>query len=271
MYSINIFLTFSLSQLGMVRYWLKERRRRKPVARGLAINSFALVLCLAILAGTIYHKAAQGGWVTIVVTSVVICTCFWIRRYYREAMSSLRRLEEIVPALPGVDRRTPALDKSQPTAVIFVGGYSGLGIHALFTVQRLFAGHFKNFVFVSVGVIDAAAMHGIEEVDRLRQATRAGLQRYVVLAEKFGYPAAYRMAVATDAIDEGETLAKSTAEEFPRSIFFLGNLVFHKERWFHRILHNQTAYRLQRRLQFAGLNAMVLPVRVLNTDDVKAS
>ena len=42
-----------------------------------------------------------------------------------------------------------------------------------------------------------------------------------------------------------------------------GKLVFQQERWFQRLLHNETAYQLQRRLQFLGLNAMVLPVRVL--------
>ena len=46
-------------------------------------------------------------------------------------------------------------------------------------------------------------------------------------------------------------------------MFFAGKLVFQRERWFQRLLHNETAYQLQRRLQFAGLNAMVLPVRIL--------
>jgi hypothetical protein len=40
-------------------------------------------------------------------------------------------------------------------------------------------------------------------------------------------------------------------------------VIFEKERWYQRFLHNETANQLQRRLQFAGLNAMVLPVRVL--------
>jgi len=60
----------------------------------------------------------------------------------------------------------------------------------------------------------------------------------------------------------GDDLAREICRDFPRSIVFMGNLVFEKERWFNRLLHNNTAYRLQRRLQFAGLNAMVLPVRV---------
>ena len=37
-----------------------------------------------------------------------------------------------------------------------------------------------------------------------------------------------------------------------------------RERLFQRLLHNETAYQLQRRLQFAGLNTMVLPVRVMS-------
>jgi hypothetical protein len=46
--------------------------------------------------------------------------------------------------------------------------------------------------------------------------------------------------------------------------------VFERERWFQRLLHNETAYQLQRRLQLAGLNAMVLPVRVLERTQLAA-
>ena len=60
-----------------------------------------------------------------------------------------------------------------------------------------------------------------------------------------------------------EKLCVEVAREFPRAVFFAGKLVFQRERWFQRLLHNETAYELQRRLQFAGLNAMVLPVRGL--------
>ena len=52
-------------------------------------------------------------------------------------------------------------------------------------------------------------------------------------------------------------------EEFPRSIFYLGQLVFENDRVYYRILHNETAFAIQRRLQFAGLQAIVLPIRVL--------
>jgi hypothetical protein len=154
------------------------------------------------------------------------------------------------------------IDPKAPTAVMFVGGYGGLGVHALLTVQRLFPGHFKNFVFASVGVIDAVVMKGLEEVERTRDGTEEALRKYVELANRLGLAAEYRMIVGTEAVEAGEELAEQIRRDFPRSVVFLGNLVFEKERWFSRILHNDTAYRLQRRLQFAGMNAMVLPVRV---------
>ncbi len=263
MYSINVFLTFSLSQAAMLRYWLGKPGDR-GFKRGLAIHGVALLLCFAILVGVVYEKAEQGGWVTLVVTALLVGLCLLIRRHYRTVQMSLRRLNEIMNALPahpvGEHRK---LDPKLPTAVLLVGGYSGLGIHALLSVQRLFPGHFKNFLFVSVGVIDSATMKGVEEVEHVRHQTEDALKRYVDLARRLGLPADYRFAVGTEAVAEAERLCVEVAREFPRTIFFAGKLVFEHEKWFQRLLHNETAYQLQRRLQFAGLNTMVLPVRVL--------
>jgi hypothetical protein len=58
-------------------------------------------------------------------------------------------------------------------------------------------------------------------------------------------------------------LAQEIAGEYPRAIFFAGKLIFERERWWDRLLHNETAFAIQRRLQFSGLPMVVLPVRVL--------
>jgi hypothetical protein len=137
-------------------------------------------------------------------------------------------------------------------------------VHALLTIQRTFPGFFKNFIFVSVGVVDSASMKGVEEVDRIRLNTQESLERYVELAHRLKLAADFRMDVGTEATAVAERLCLEIAREFPRTVVFAGKLVFQKERWFQRILHNETAYQLQRRLQFGGLNAMVLPVRVLS-------
>jgi amino acid transporter len=263
MYSINVFLTFSLSQAAMARYWW-DRRGDVGRRRGLAIHGVALALCLFILVANVYEKGEQGGWVTIVVTSLVVGLCFLIRGHYRKVQTNLRRLNEVMNALPTQAPAEPKkLDPRAPTAVLLVGGYGGLGIHALLSVQRLFPSHYKNYLFVSVGVIDSATMKGVEEVDHVRDHTRESLERYVDLARRLGLAAEYRMAIGTEAVAEAEKLCLSVAKEFPRALFFAGKLVFEQERWYQRLLHNETAYQLQRRLQFAGLNAMVLPVRVL--------
>jgi hypothetical protein len=201
-----------------------------------------------------------------VVTSLVVGFCFVIRRHYRTVQASLKRLDDIMGALPshGPGPR-PVVDPKAPTAVLLVGGYGGLGVHALLTVQRTFPGFFKNFVFVSVGVVDSAAMKGVEEVDRVRLRTQHALEQYVDLAHRLKLAADFRLAVGTEAVEEAERLCVEVAREFPRAVFFAGKLVFQKERWFQRLLHNETAYAIQRRLQFEGLNAMVMPVRVLES------
>ncbi len=262
MYSINVFVTFSLSQLAMLRYWWRTRAEGRR--RGFAIHGAAFALCAAILAGTIYEKGGQGGWITLVVTGLVVGLCFLVRRHYRGVQENLRRLDEILDVLPPHPPGPhPVMDPRAPTAVLLVGGYGGLGVHALLTVQRTFPGHFRNFVFLSVGVIDAATMKGIEEVDRVRLRTQDALERYVQLARRLRLAADYRMEIGTEATSVAEKLCLEVAQEFPRAVFFAGKLVFQRERWFQRLLHNETAYQLQRRLQFAGLSAMVLPVRIL--------
>jgi hypothetical protein len=146
--------------------------------------------------------------------------------------------------------------------VLLVGGYGGMGVHALLSIQRLFPGHFRNFVFVSVAVIDAAKMTGLEEVERTRADAEAALKQYVALAHRFRLAAEYRVALGTDVLNAGVEVCEQVARTYPRSVFFLGKLIF--ETFFQRLLHNETAYQLQQRLQFSGMNAMVLPVRVID-------
>jgi amino acid transporter len=262
MYSINVFVTFSLSQLAMVKFWVQRREAGRK--RGLLIHGVALTLCLAILTGTVYEKGSEGGWVTIVVTSLVVALCLLIKRHYHTVQGNLQRLDTIMAAIPTHSGKpNPVVDPRAHTAVLLVGGYGGLGIHQLLTVKRIFGDHFRNFIFVSVGVVDSATMKGVEEVDRVRLQTETALQQYVEAAHRLGLAADFRMEIGTEAVAVAEQLCLQVARDFPRAVFFAGKLIFQREKLFQRLLHNETAYQLQRRLQFGGLNAMVLPVRVM--------
>jgi hypothetical protein len=44
-------------------------------------------------------------------------------------------------------------------------------------------------------------------------------------------------------------------------VFFTGKLIFRQEKWYQGILHSETARALQRRLQFDGLQTVILPIR----------
>jgi amino acid transporter len=266
MYSINVFLTFSLSQAGMVRYWIKNRMKYLDWSRHITIHLIGLCLCVTILAINLFEKFGEGGWVTVVVTAVIIGLCFLIKRHYQSVHRHLRRLDDILKDLPITVAAPPLkFDPQAPTAVLLVEKYGGLGIHTFLSILRLFPNHFKNFVFVSITVIDAGTLKGAEDVDEAREQTEESLKSYVELAQRLGYPATYRMSVGTEVLDEAEKLSVEVAKEYPRSIFFAGKLIFQKERWYQRLLHNETAAKFQRGVQFAGLNSMVLPVRVFET------
>ena len=272
LYAINVFLTFSLSQAAMCRFWLRRRARHdRTWAKGIAVHVVGLVLCAGILVVNLYEKFLQGAWVTVVVTGGLVALCVVIRRHYRTVQKSLLRLDEI---LPSVTVRTEAaphpIDPKEPTAVLLVGSYAGLGVHCLLSVLRLFPGYYKNFIFISVGVIDSATFKDSDEVREVKERTVHSLQRYVALARGLGRAADLRFAIGTEAVEVATRVAREVGKEFPRAMFFAGKLIFQSEQWYQRLLHNETAYQLQRRLQFAGLNAMVLPVRMLEPNAMPA-
>src|SRR3954469_13671324 len=266
MYAINVFVTFSLSQLGMIKYWRRKetRARHRQWRQPMVIAVVCFVLCAFILVVNLFEKFTEGAWLTVVITGAVVAVCLLIKRHYNGVFGRLKRLDQILTALPaGNPRKVLEIQKKKPTAVLLVGSFSGLGIHSLLTVMKLFPRYFANVVFMSVGVIDSATFQGVEEVDQVREQTEEALLKYVDLARGMGIPADYRMAMGTEAITGCERLASEVAKEYERSIFFSGKLIFEQEKWWDRLLHNETAYQIQRRLQFAGHAMVVLPVRVL--------
>ena len=64
---------------------------------------------------------------------------------------------------------TASPDANEHTAVILVGGYSGLGVHTLLNAVRFVPNHFKNMIFISVGVVDSGNFKGVEELESLQK------------------------------------------------------------------------------------------------------
>jgi K+ transporter len=100
MYAINVFVTFSLTLIGMTRHWIEERGRDAAWKKGLLLHGSGAVLCVGILAITIYEKAFEGGWMTIVVTALLVTLAFLIKRHYLRVREQLRRLDEQLLDIP---------------------------------------------------------------------------------------------------------------------------------------------------------------------------
>ncbi len=263
MYSINVFLTFSLSMFGMARVWFTSRKQKAHWRRRFSLFAIGFLLCGTILLITVMEKFTEGGWITLVVTGSLVALCFLIRAHYRMVQRMLDKLQEEIGQVPRLLRPLrQSLDAGKPTAVVLVGNYGGLGIHTVLNIFRTFPGHFKGLVFVSVGVVDSGAFKGEEEIEALGKDTLAMLAQYVELAANLGVPATARMSVGTDVVAECEKLCLEVAQEFPRATFFSGKIIFQRERWYQRLLHNETAHSIQKRLQWAGRTMVVLPARV---------
>ena len=264
MYSINVFLTFSLSMVGMLVHWWQERDRNPLWKRRFALFALGTVLCLSILVVTIRYKLLEGGYVTILVTGTLVALCFMTRRYYDGVNRRVRKLNEALIDIPTrpEDLNINEPDPSQPTAIILVGGYSGLGIHTMLNAIRFSPGYYKNLVFVSVGVVDSGNFKGVEAMQELRLHTEETLHKYVDLANRLGMPSTSFMAIGTDPVEELEHLCVDVYKRFPRSTIFAGQLLFSRDSIYQRLFHNQTAFSLQRRLQWDGVPMVILPTRV---------
>jgi hypothetical protein len=264
MYSINVFLTFSLSQFGMLKHTWKTRRDAGSWHRKALLFATGFLLCATILVITVIEKFREGGWITLVCTGAVIGLCFMIRGHYLRVRLKLTQLYKDVRRLGAAAELAPIpiTDARAPTAAVLVPAFGGIGIHTILNVFRAFPGHFKNLVFVSVGVIDSGGFKGADAVEALEANTRAMLERYRVVAAELGVPSEVRFAIGTDAVAEAERLCLDVMKSFPIVTFFGGKVVFERERWYQRLLHNETALAIQKRLYWAGATMVVLPARV---------
>ncbi len=263
MYSINVFVTFTLSMIGMCLYYYPMRGKLPSWNMRMILFSFGAVMCSSILVVTVWFKFFDGGWITMLVTGVLWALALIIRRYYIGVSSRLRGLDESLGTIEvqGKPNETPP-NPELPTAVILVGGYSGLGVHTLLNSLRFVPNHFKNVIFISVGVVDSGNFKGIEAMEDLRQHTEDSLEKYVELARRLGLPSRAYMSIGTDVVDELEQLSRVVHRDYPGAVVFAGQLVFQRETWYGKLLHNQTAYSLQRRLQWDGVPMVILPTRV---------
>ena len=272
LYSIAVFITFILSQAGMVRHWWLFKTEVKNWKRKFIINGIGLVLTFLILISVIAVKFGEGGWVTLLIIGAFAGVVLLVRRHYDDASGLIRELNERISnsseCMNIVKNNTSyEANMQDKTAVLLVNGFNGLGIHALSTIFKLFGGVYKNFVFVQIGVIDAGVFKGAEEINGLPAKISKDVDKYVKLVSSHGYYAEGFTAVGTDVVEEITKLAPKILKKFPNAVFFGGQIVFPNDSAITRWLHNYTVFASQRKLYAEGIPFVVLPIKVIGCKD----
>jgi amino acid transporter len=270
LYSINVFITFVLSQLGMVRHWWSARAQEKKWKRKITVNGVGLILSSFILVSVSFLKFNEGGWMTVLVTGALILIVSLVKKHYNNTRILLSRLDALVTdiettqTLTGKDHvhKPREYNKNEKTAVLLVSGFNGIGLHTLFSIIRTFGKTFQNFVFVQVGVVDAGNFKGSTEIERLQSHIKTESNRYVTFLQSQGYYATSIQTIGVDVTKALIQIAPKILEQFPNAVFFGGQLVFPKESLFSRWLHNFTIFSVQRRLYNQGIPVVIMPIRV---------
>lgn len=267
MYSINVFITFTLSITGMAFKTFKNRRYEKKWFRDLSVEIIGALLCISILSITVFEKFTHGGWLTITITGALISLCYMVKSHYIKVRNYITNLDKVFMQtlkFTPADKNLPIreVDYKKPTAVQLVSDFNGLGVHTLLSIFRNFPNLYHNVIFVSVSVIDSGVFKGSDEIENLKKKTEESLKKYVNLANKLGFSSDYRYVVGTDVVECATKLCVDLSNEFSHITVFTGQITFTLEKFYHKLLHNETAFAIQRRLQMYGIMTVVLPVKI---------
>jgi len=262
-YSVSVFLTFAVSLFGLCVYWWRSRHAAAMWLWRIALSGIGFAVCAMILAMLIARRLPDGGWLALALIAGITALCLMIRTHYDATRERLRRLDDVFSDQPfGSEANPPTPDPTQPTAAFLVGSSRGGGLHALLWVQRLFPDHFKNFIFINVRTVDAHVYGGREDFEALQTQAHASLNYFVNFCNSNGLAAKAYVGFGTDAIEEFVRLAEEVQKEFPNTIFFTSKLIFRRDNWLIRLLHNQAALTIQRRLHLEGKQMVILPLQL---------
>jgi amino acid transporter len=274
LYSINVFITFSISQLGMIRHWWLERHKLKHWRRKLMVNGIGFILTTSILISVIVIKFGQGGWITLFITGLVVLLAMRIKLHYYRTTRRLQKLRykvlsdihETLEHLPsnGLSREPVpvAFEPNSKTAIILVKGYGGTGLHAFLRIHENFKGIYKNFIFVRVGILNSKIHKGSRELEKFKKQVKEDGKRYVSIANQFGFYGKSIWTLGTDPVDEVQRIVRKFMPRLENPTFFGGQLVFSKTFYLSHLLHNHTIFAIQKRFFNLGIPIVIFPIMV---------
>jgi len=228
LYIVGVFVSFTLSQVGMVRHWRRliptqvDPDRRASMRRSLVINTVGLVVTATVLVVVLATKFTYGAWIAVAAMVVVYGLMNGIHRHYARVSSEL--------ALGDEDESSRALP-SRVHAIVLISDMHRPTMRAIAYAR---ASRPSTLEVITVSV-------NSDEVDQLRaQWDQAGLPLPLkVLDSPF-------REITRPVL----TYVRSIRRESPRDLVVVYVPEYVVGHWWEAILHNQSAERLKRRLLF---------------------
>ncbi len=228
LYTIGVFIAFTLSQAGLVRHWLRERGAGWQFSAG--INAIGAVVTGIVTLVVAFTKFLLGAWLVLAVVPIIIYVMWRIRRHYQRIEDEL-----LIPRAASVH-----LAKRQPRVIVPIARLDRSSLNTL----SLARGICSDVVAIHISYDEEGAA-GFR--DRWTRVVGPDVALEVIVSP-------YRALVAPllsylDAIDSGD-------RERP-TIIALAEFV--PSHWWENALHNQTALRLKLAL-FNRSNTSVIDV-----------
>jgi amino acid transporter len=227
LYTLGVFLAFTLSQSGMVLRWW--RRREAGWRRGIAINGAGALTTGVVALIVVASKFTAGAWMVVIMIPLIVALLMGIRGHYR------------------------SLDKSLALARIPAGGQSAARPIVIVPIARLDEPARQAIAFANSVSSEATAVHVTNDADTADELRRqwpewSGGAELVVIESPYraliGPLLAYLDVLQRQ--DPSRPVLVVLSEFVPRH-------------WWENLLHNQTALRLKLRL-FSRPNTIVADV-----------
>ncbi|GAB2447062.1 APC family permease [Nocardioides hungaricus] len=245
LYIVGVFVSFNLSQLGMIRHWTRAlRTERDPaVRRGMfrsrLINTVGLSMTAVVLVIVLITKFLAGAWITILAMIVFFVIMRGIRRHYDNVEAELAADEE---------------DKVLPTRV-----------HAIVLVSKLHKPTLRALAFAKAGRPNV--LEGVY-VSTDPAATQRLLEEWD--ERNTGVPLKILHSPYRELVRPIVDYALEIRRANPRGVVAVYIPEYVVGRWWEQLLHNQTALRLKGRLLFApGVMVTSVPYQLRSSQLVR--
>lgn len=227
LYIVGVFVSFTLSQIGMVRHWNRhlasegDPKRRRGMYRSRAINLFGAFFTGLVLIVVLLTKFTHGAWVAVSGMVLFYVLMAAVQRHYSRVAEELRAARE----------PTEELLPSRVHGVVLVSKLHKPTLRAL-AYAKIARSSTLEAVTVDVDPDETRALE--------REWDRRGIEIPLkVLASPY-------REITRPVIDYVRGLRRSS----PRDVVTVYIPEYVVGRWFEQILHNQSALRLKGRLLF---------------------